>query len=115
MHEKQSVSMDKVSDGSEYTRAEYTPYLIVIVTLYPGHQGEEGEQLRLDLQRYIEAFDNIIYTEWYSSPCPKHHHGRLETCGTVSSIVDDYLRNELAVPDQCMPMGLRQLWILNLT
>lgn len=66
-----------------------------MVALDPRHEREEGEDLRLDLQRDVEGLHDVVDAERHAGPGPPHHHGRLQAGGVVASVVDDDLGDEL--------------------
>lgn len=70
-------------------------YFLIVITLDPCEQAQKRQCLRLDFQSNVEISDNVIHAQWDSSPGPKHHHGRLQTSGVVSAVIDNDLRDEL--------------------
>lgn len=74
------------------------PYLFIIVTLNPSHQTKNNENLGLDAQGNIELLYDVIDSQRYSSPSPKHHHSWLQPDGIVPTIINDDLRDQLDRP-----------------
>lgn len=65
------------------------------MALNPGDEGEEREDLRLDLQGDVEGLHDVVDAERHAGPGPPHHHGGLQAGGVVAAVVDDYLGDEL--------------------
>lgn len=70
-------------------------HLLVVVALDPRYQTQYGKDLRLYAQSNVVIFCDVINSEWNSSPCPQHHHSRLEPGSIVSTIVDNDLGDQL--------------------
>ena len=46
-------------------------------------------------------FDDVVHAQWHARGGPKKHHGGLQTCRIVTSVVDKDLRQKLDRPADC--------------
>ena len=72
-----------------------------MAALCPSDQAQDGQDLGLNTQRDVELSDDVVHAQWHSGGGPKKHHGGLQTCGIVTSVVDEDLRQKLDGPAEC--------------